>query len=72
MQENLFSSFSKTCSFCRVAARMKMVAFKGYGSPKNVPKNAVEKKKRKCCFLISQVNNEPPCVLFERTSNTAK
>lgn len=71
MQENLFSSFSKTCSFCRVAARMKMVAFKGYGSPKNVPKNAVEKK-RKCCFLISQVNNEPPCVLFERTSNAAK
>ena len=35
----------------RVAFRLKMVVFKRYGHPKNVPKN--EKDKQNCCFLIN-------------------
>ena len=56
----------------RVASRLKIIVFKRYGDQKNAPK--MKERKRKWLFSnnISQVNKELPCVLFERTSYTAK
>ena len=49
-----------------------MIAFKCYEPPQKMPSKLKIEKGDCCCLIISQVKNGLPCILFKKTSYSAK